>query len=91
MNSPLDGAPHIINFSVPGLKSEVLLHELEKDGVYVSTTSACTSKKRTASKTVQAMFHNQERAESVIRISTSFQNELEEAKQAIDAIERAIC
>lgn len=90
VNSPLDGAPHIINFSVPGLKAEVLLHELEKDGVYVSTTSACTSKKRTASKTVQAMFHNQERSESVIRISTSFQNELEEAKQAIVAIERAI-
>ena len=90
VNSPLDGAPHIINFSVPGLKSEVLLHELETDGVYVSTTSACTSKKGQPSKTVQAMFHNQERAESVIRISTSFHNEIDEAKQAIDAIGRAI-
>lgn len=90
VNSPLVGAPHIINFSVPGLKSEVLLHALEADGIYVSTTSACSSKKRTASKTVQAMFHNQERAESVIRISTSFHNEIEEAKQAIDAIGRAV-
>lgn len=90
VNSPLVGAPHIINFSVPGLKSEVLLHALETDGIYVSTTSACSSKKRTASKTVQAMFDNQERAESVIRISTSFHNEIEEAKQAIDAIGRAV-
>lgn len=90
VNSPINGAPHIINFSVPGIKSEVLLHELEKEGVYVSTTSACSSKKRTASKTVQEMFHNQERAFSVIRISTSFHNELDEAKQALQAISRAI-
>lgn len=90
VNSPVNGAPHIINFSVPGIKSEVLLHELEIEGVYVSTTSACSSKKRTASKTVQAMFHNQERALSVIRISTSFHNEVEEAKQTLQVISRAV-
>ena len=90
INSPIGGAPHIINFSVPGIKSEVLLHELETEGVYVSTTSACSSKKRTASKTVLAMFHNQERALSVIRISTSFHNEVAEAKQALQAIQRAV-
>ena len=90
VNSPICGAPHIINFSAPGIKSEVLLHELEEEGVYVSTTSACSSKKRTASKTVEAMFHNQERAFSVIRISTSFHNEVDEARQAIQAISRAV-
>lgn len=90
VNSPILGAPHIINFSVPGIKSEVLLHELEQDGIYVSTTSACSSKKRTPSKTVKAMFQNQERALSVIRISTSFQNEVEEARQALDSIGRAV-
>lgn len=45
VNSPEEGAPHIVNFSVPGLKSEVLLHALESEGIYVSTTSACSSKK----------------------------------------------
>ena len=90
VNSPICGAPHIINFSVPGIKSEVLLHELEEEGIYVSTTSACSSKKRTASKTVEAMFHNQDRAFSVIRISTSFHNEVDEARQAIQAISRAV-
>lgn len=90
VNSPIAGAPHIINFSVPGIKSEVLLHELETEGVYVSTTSACSSRKRTASKTIQAMFHNEERALSVIRLSTSFHNEVEEAKQALQTISRAV-
>lgn len=45
VNSPSEGAPHILNFSVPLLKSEVLLHALESDGIFVSTTSACSSKK----------------------------------------------
>lgn len=45
VNSPEEGAPHIVNFSVPGLKSEVLPHALESEGIYVSTTSACSSKK----------------------------------------------
>ena len=90
VNSPLKGAPHILNFSVPGLKSEVLLHALEEDAIYVSTTSACSSKKRTASKTVEAMFHNPARSESVIRISTTYSNELEEAKKVLVAIQKIV-
>lgn len=90
VNSPRDGAPHIINFSVPGIKSEVLLHELETEGVIVSTTSACSSKKRTESKTVKAIFHQNERAESVIRLSTSYENEVEEAKVTLKFIKKAV-
>lgn len=90
VNSPVKGAPHILNFSVPGLKSEVLLHALEEDGIYVSTTSACSSKKRTASKTVDAMFHNPNRSESVIRISTTYSNELEEAEKVLAAIQKIV-
>ncbi|PAK38987.1 cysteine desulfurase family protein [Peribacillus simplex] len=90
VNSPEEGAPHIVNFSVPGLKSEVLLHALESEGIYVSTTSACSSKKRTVSKTVDAMFHNSARSESVIRISTTYGNEMEEAKQVLAAIQKIV-
>ena len=36
------------------------------------------------------MFHNQERAFSVIRISTSFHTEVEEARQALQVISRAV-
>ncbi|MBK5462304.1 MULTISPECIES: cysteine desulfurase family protein [unclassified Peribacillus] len=90
VNSPEEGAHHILNFSVPGLKSEVLLHALEADGIYVSTTSACSSKKRTVSKTVDAMFHNQARSESVIRISTTYSNEMEEAEKVLAAIQKIV-
>ncbi|CAH0346861.1 cysteine desulfurase family protein [Bacillus sp. CECT 9360] len=90
INSPLDGAPHILNFSVPGLKSEVFIHSLEEADLFVSTTSACSSKKNTPSKTVMAMFANLARAKSTIRISLSYQNNQEEAKKALELIRETV-
>ncbi|MDQ0221085.1 cysteine desulfurase [Peribacillus cavernae] len=90
VNSPNDGAPHIVNFSIPGVKSEVFVHSLEEEDLFVSTTSACSSKKKSPSKTVMAMFADLVRAESVIRISLSYQNEPEEAEMAIELIRETI-
>lgn len=90
INSPEDGAPHILNFSIPGLKSEVFVHSLEEKDIFVSTTSACSSKKKSASKTVMAMFGDQARAESIIRISLSYQNEPAEATRAIEVISETV-
>lgn len=43
--SPVFGASHIICFALKGVKGEVLVHALEEKSIYVSTTSACSSKK----------------------------------------------
>lgn len=43
INSPLDGADNIINISLPGCRSETVLHCLEQEGIYVSSGSACSS------------------------------------------------
>lgn len=83
-------APHIINFSLHGLKSEVFVHALEARDIYVSTTSACSSKSKTASKTLLAMGVNQKNAESSIRISLSYENKLEEASIILKAIKATI-
>jgi cysteine desulfurase len=91
LNTPAEhSAPHIINFSLNGLKSEVFVHELEKQHIFVSTTSACSSKKRTPSKTLMAMGVDQQKAESAVRISLSYENKLEEIPVAIHAIQHAI-
>ncbi|PLT32270.1 cysteine desulfurase family protein [Bacillus sp. V5-8f] len=90
VNSPRDGAPHILNFSVPGLKSEVFVHALEEDDIFVSTTSACSSKKKSPSRTVMEMFGSEKRAESIIRISLSYENEPHEAKRAIEVIHNTV-
>ncbi len=46
VNSPESSIYSILNVAFPGLKSEVLLHILESKGIYVSTGSACNSKKK---------------------------------------------
>lgn len=68
---PERGAPHILNVSFLGVRSEVLLHALEEREIYVSAGSACSSHKRTGSPTLGAMGLSQERRESAVRFSFS--------------------
>jgi cysteine desulfurase len=90
IHTPIEGsAPHTLNFSLHGIKSEVLIHALEQEEVFVSTTSACSSKKKSPSKTLLAMGIPESLAESAIRISLSFDNTEEEARTAITVIKKA--
>lgn len=66
---PEDGAAHIVNFSFPGVRGEVMLHALEEAGVYASTGSACSSKKRHVSAVLTAMGIPEDRAEWALRFS----------------------
>ena len=40
-------APHIINLTLPSIKSETMLHHLSSKGIYVSSGSACSSNSAT--------------------------------------------
>jgi cysteine desulfurase len=80
LNSSMSGAPHIVNFSVPGIKPEVLIHALEEKEIYVSTRSACSSKTAEISHVLAAVGMTTIRARSAIRISLSF----ETTKEQID-------
>lgn len=81
-----NSAPHIPNFSISGLKAETFVHALEEKDIYVSTTSACSSKKKAASKTLLEMGVPVAEAESAIRISLTYSNTAEEAEIAAKAI-----
>ncbi|WP_419955903.1 cysteine desulfurase family protein [Neobacillus niacini] len=90
INTPLENsAPHILNFSIKGVKAEVLIHTLEHKGIYLSTTSACSSKKQLPSQTLLAMGVPDDLADSAFRISLSYDNTEEEAEKVIVAIEEA--
>ena len=89
INSPADGAPHVINASFTGLKSEVLLHTLEKDGVYVSSGSACHSKDRKSSHVLTALGLSESRIDSALRFSLSVHTTEEDIDQAIKIVRRA--
>ena len=73
INGPVagEGVPHILNASFLGVRSEVLLHALEDQGIYVSAGSACSSHKRTGSPSLGAIGLSPERKESAVRFSFS--------------------
>ncbi len=80
------GVPHILNFSIEGIKAEVFVHALEEHDIYISTTSACSSKTNKISKTLLGIGVPEQIAESSFRISLSYENTMEEMKQVIAAI-----
>ncbi|HWK23794.1 MAG TPA: cysteine desulfurase family protein [Ureibacillus sp.] len=63
------GAPHILSFSVKDLKGEVLINALQKRGIIVSTSSACSSKQKKTSHVVEALDIHSNYKKGVIRLS----------------------
>lgn len=84
------GAPHIVSVSFPGLKGEVLLHALEEHGVYVSTKSACSSKRNVPSRVLAACNLSEAEAEGTLRISMGQNTSREDIEQAVKAIEQTV-
>ncbi|MFN2431561.1 MAG: cysteine desulfurase family protein [Gemmatimonadota bacterium] len=89
LNSPPGGVPHTTNVSFPGLPGEVMLRALEARDVYVSTASACTTRKRARSHVLEAMGLPTEVRESAIRISLSRFTTGEEVDAAVAALRAA--
>lgn len=77
------GAPHIINISFPGIRGEVIVHSLEKEGIYISTGSACHSRKKEQNNTLQAINLPQKMLSGTIRISFSSYNTKKEIDYTI--------
>ena len=69
--APEDAAPHIVNLGFPRVRGEVMLHALEAEGIYVSTGSACSSKKLKVSSVLTAMGMSPASAEWAVRFSLS--------------------
>ena len=84
VNSSADGSPYVTSIAVENLKSEVLLHFLEEQEIYVSSGSACSKGKKSS---VLKEFKVQEKhLDSTIRISFCADN----AKEEIDCLMTAI-
>ncbi|WP_129598495.1 cysteine desulfurase family protein [Anaerophilus nitritogenes] len=83
-------APHIANISFLGVRGEVLLHSLEQDGIYVSTGSACSSKKSSKSHVLKAMNLGEAEIEGAIRFSFSYHNTIEEIDYAVEKIKKHV-
>lgn len=89
INSSNDGVCHILNVSFKDIKGEVLLHYLEQKGVYVSTGSACSSKKK-GSHVLNAIGLNKEEIDGAIRFSLSDMNTEEEILKTIKIVKDSV-
>ena len=81
-------APHILCFTINGVRGETIVHAFEDQGIYISTTSACSSKKHLASSTLMAMHVQESIATSAVRVSLDENNTLAEADQFIKVFDQ---
>lgn len=89
-NSPENGSPYILNLSFPGIMPEVLLHTLEADELYISTSSACASRNARSSYVLKAMGIREEIAKYAVRLSFGADNTVEEAIRAAEMFAGAL-
>ena len=60
------------------MRASVLVEALSNEGIYVSTSSACSAKKSKMSYVIYAMFKDTFRAENSIRLSLGYDNKKED-------------
>ena len=88
---PEDGAAHIVNIRVDGVRSEVLLHALEDYGVYVSSGSACASNKPgEKSPALHAIGLTSQQIDQSLRISFGRYSNEEDVDACINAMKTVI-
>ena len=83
-------APHIVNISFLGVKSEVLLHTLESHGIMVGAGSACSSHKPQPSPTLTAMGCSKAAIESSLRFSFCHENTADQVDKCIAILKQQI-
>ncbi|WP_321385813.1 cysteine desulfurase family protein [uncultured Enterococcus sp.] len=76
-----DFAPHIVCFALPGIRGEVMVHALEEKQIFISTTSACSSRKKSVGSTLHAMHVPEAEASAAVRVSLDESNTLAEIEQ----------
>ncbi len=81
-------APHILNVSLPPVRSETMLHALEGDGILVGIGSACSSQKQKVSRVLTKMGVPPREAESALRFSLCPFNTEDEMRTTAIAVQK---
>ncbi|HET3279413.1 cysteine desulfurase family protein [Streptococcus pneumoniae] len=76
-----DFAPHILTFGIKGVRGEVIVHAFEDYDIFISTTSACSSKAGKPAGTLIAMGVDKDNAQSAVRLSLDLENDMSQVEQ----------
>ena len=74
-------APHILTFGIKGVRGEVVVHAFEEFDIYISTTSACSSKAGKPAGTLIAMGVDKSIAQTAVRLSLELENDMSQVEQ----------
>ena len=88
LNSDEGCVPNIVNFSVRRVRSEIMLHSLEEDGIYVSSGSACSKGKKSG--VLEALGVSDKDADCAVRVSFCADNTTDEIDALCDKIAKTI-
>lgn len=89
--SPEHHAPHILCFGIEGIRGEVTVHALEEHDIYISTTSACSSRAMDVeSSTLHAMHVPKHIAETANRVSLSAANTEAEVAKFMETFDKIL-
>ena len=83
---PKNHAPHILNLTLPSIKSETMLHYLSSEGIYVSSGSACSSNGGHLSSALTAYGRSDSEADSSVRVSFSHNNTESDVDALVEAL-----
>lgn len=91
-NTPLEekSSPYILNISFNHVRGEVLLHYLEDKEIYVSTSSACSSRSKDKSYVLSSLGLNNLQIEGAIRFCFYYENTLEDLEFTIEVLKKAV-
>ena len=91
INSPKDGSPYILNFSLPEYQGAVVMRMLGELGVVVGVGSACSAESKSPSRVLKAMGLSDRCAYGSVRTSFGVQNRLDEVDTFASKLQSAIC
>ncbi len=83
-------SPYIMSLSIKDIKSEVLIHFLEMDDIYISSGSACSSNHKGISKTYEALNIPKDYVDGTIRISFGRYSKEEDIEFVIEKLSKYI-
>ena len=87
LNLPTNAAGHIVSLTLPGIRSETMLHFLSEKGIFVS---ACSSHAHGPSGTLLAFGLSPADADRTLRVSFGSQNTVDDIDRLADALRDGI-
>ena len=83
-------SPHIVNITLPGIKSETMVHFLSAREIYVSSGSACSSRDRKLSNALLCWGASERDADCSVRVSLSDRNTESDIDGALAALKEGV-